>query len=312
MKMKECMCVKKGEASITSLVSAFGRAYHSEFDNPKIFDDYVAKEFISQKERNDIEMNMVQGIHFFNTDIAQQFQDNPQEILKWITQVQLSPTPLARAAYCERVLLHEITLGTKQYVILGAGLDTFSFRHRELENKIEVFEVDHPSTQKFKKERIKEAELEVPNHLHFVSMDFTKGFSYEQLQNEGFENKKTFFSLLGVSYYLTKEELSSLIECLFEMVPEGSSIVFDYPDENLFTEKGLSNRVENMVKMAAIGGEPMKSCFSYAEMEALLEKAGLLIYEHLSPKDINTFYFEGRNDYLKAFETVHYVHAVKK
>ena len=55
---------EKGEASVTSLVSAFGRAYHSEFDNPKIFDDYVAKEFISQKERNDIEMNMVQGIHF--------------------------------------------------------------------------------------------------------------------------------------------------------------------------------------------------------------------------------------------------------
>ena len=51
-----------------------------------------------------------------------------------------------------------------------------------------------------------------------------------------------------MSYYLTKGELSSLIECLFEMVSEGSSIVFDYPDENLFTEKGLSNRVENMVK----------------------------------------------------------------
>ncbi|QBJ70206.1 SAM-dependent methyltransferase [Bacillus anthracis] len=306
------MCVKKGESSVTSLVSAFSRAYHSEFDNPKIFDDCIAKEFISLKERSDIEMNMVQGIHFFNTDIAKQFQDNPKEILKWITQVQLSPTPLARAAYCERVLLHEITLGTKQYVILGAGLDTFSFRHRELENKIEVFEVDHPSTQQFKKERIEEAEFEIPNNLHFVSMDFTKGFSYEQLRSEGFENKKTFFSLLGVSYYLTKEELSSLIECLFAMVPEGSSIVFDYPDENLFTEKGLSNRVKNMVKMAAVGGEPMKSCFSYTEMEVLLEKAGLLIYEHLSPEDINKLYFEGRNDYLKAFETVHYVHAVKK
>ncbi len=255
---------------------------------------------------------MVQGIHFFNTDIAQQFQDNPQEILKWITQVQLSPTPLARAAYCERVLLHEITLGAKQYVILGAGLDTFSFRHQELENKIEIFEVDHPSTQAFKKERIKETELEVPKNLHFVSMDFTKGFSYEQLRNEGFEHKKTFFSLLGVTYYLTKEELASLIECLFEMVTEGSSIVFDYPDENLFTEKGLSNRVENMVKMAAIGGEPMKSCYSYREMEALLENSGLLIYEHLSPEDINTLYFAGRNDYLKAFETVYYVHAVKR
>ncbi|PDY83090.1 class I SAM-dependent methyltransferase [Bacillus cereus] len=306
------MCVKKGEASVTSLVSAFGRAYHSEFDSPKIFDDYVAKDLISQKERNNIEMNMVQGIHFFNKDIAEKFQDDSKEILKWITQVQLSPTPLARAAYCERVLLHEITLGAKQYVILGAGLDTFSFRHKELENKIEIFEVDHPTTQGFKKERIKEAKLEVPNNLHFVSMDFTKGFSYEQLRNEGFENKKTFFSLLGVTYYLTKEELSSLIECLFEMVPEGSSIVFDYPDENLFMEKGLSNRVENMVKMAAVGGEPMKSCYSYAEMEALLEKADLLIYEHLSPEDINKLYFEGRSDYLEAFETVQYIHAVKK
>ncbi|WP_141532037.1 class I SAM-dependent methyltransferase [Bacillus cereus] len=304
--------MKKGEASITSLVSAFGRAYHSEFDSPKIFDDYVAREFILPKERHDIETNMVQGIHFFNKDIAQQFQDNPKEILKWITQVQLSPTPLARAAYCEKVLLHEMTLGAKQYVILGAGLDTFSFRRKELENKIEVFEVDHPSTQQFKKERIKEAELEVPNNLQFVSMDFTKGFSYEQLRNEGFENKKTFFSLLGVTYYLTKEELASLIDCLFKMVPEGSSIVFDYPDENLFTEKGLSNRVENMVKMAAVGGEPMKSCYSYREMEALLEKAGVLIYEHLSPEDIHKLYFEGRNDYLEAFETVQYIHAVKK
>jgi methyltransferase (TIGR00027 family) len=306
------MCVKKGEASITSLVSAFGRAYHSEFDSPKIFDDYLAKEFISPKERNDIETNMVQGIHFFNKDIAEQFQNNPKEILKWITQVQLSPTPLARAAYCERVFLHEITLGAKQYVILGAGLDTFSFRHRELENKIEIFEVDHPSTQAFKKIRVKEAELEIQNNLHFVSMDFTEGFSKQELVNEGFENTKTFFSLLGVTYYLTKEELSSLIECLFELVPVGSSIVFDYPDENIFTEKGMSNRVENMVKMAAVGGEPMKSCFSYAEMEALLEKAGLLIYEHLSPEDIHKLYFEGRNDYLEAFETVHYVHAVKK
>ncbi|MBJ8117851.1 MULTISPECIES: class I SAM-dependent methyltransferase [Bacillus] len=306
------MYVKQGEASVTSLVSAFSRAYHSEFDNPKIFDDYIAKEFISPKERSDIETNMVQGIHFFNTDIAERFRDNPKEILKWITQVQLSPTPLARAAYCERVLLHEITLGAKQYVILGAGLDTFSFRHRELENKIEIFEVDHPSTQAFKIQRVKEAEYEMPSNLHFVSMDFTKDFSKQTLVNEGFENKKTFFSLLGVTYYLTKEELSSLIECLFEMVPVGSSIVFDYPDENLFTEKGLSNRVGNMVKMASVGGEPMKSCFSYTEMEALLDKAGLLIYEHLSPEDIHTLYFEGRNDYLEAFETVHYVHAVKK
>lgn len=304
--------MKKGESSVTSLISAFGRSYHSQFDTPKIFNDYIAKDLISEKEFNDIKENMVQGIHFFNKDIAQEFEGNTEEILKWITQVQLSPIALSRAAYCEKVLLNEVTLGLRQYVILGAGLDTFGFRHPELENSLEIFEIDHPATQEFKKQRLDEANLKIPSNLHFVSMDFTKKLSYQNLIDKGFDNKKTFFSLLGVSYYLTKEEVSSLIDYLFTKVPPGSSIVFDYADEKLFEEKGASNRVENMVKMASIGGEPMKSCFSYFEIEKMLEKSGLLIYEHLSPAQIHELYFKNRNDYLSAFETIHYIHAVKK
>lgn len=304
--------MKKGESSLTSLISAFGRAYHSQFDTPKVFNDYIAKDLISEKEFHDIKENMVQGIHFFNKDIAQEFEGNTEKILKWITQIQISPIALSRATYCEKVLLHEVMLGIKQYVILGAGLDTFSFRHPELENIIEIFEIDHPDTQNFKKKRLNEANLKAPSNLHFVSIDFTKEFSYQKLIDADFNKKKTFFSLLGVSYYLTKEELSNLIEHLFAKVPTGSSIVFDYADERLFKEKGISNRVENMVKMAAASGEPMKSCFSYYEIERLLEKSGLLIYEHLSPTEINEFYFHDRKDYLSAFETIHYIHAVKK
>lgn len=304
--------MKKDKSSLTSLISAFGRAYHSQFDTPKIFNDYIAKDLISQKEFNDIKENMVQGIHFFNKDIAQKFKEDTEEILKWITQIQLSPTPLARAAYCEKILLHEIMLGLKQYVILGAGLDTFCFRHPELKTTLEIFEIDYPATQEFKKKRLEKANFKIPSNLHFVSMDFTKKFSYQNLVDEGFDNNKTFFSLLGVSYYLTKEENSSLIDHLFAKVPSGSSIVFDYADENLFKEKGVSNRVENMVKMASASGEPMKSCFSYFEIEKMLEKSGLLIYEHVSPAKINELYFENRNDYLSAFETIHYIHAVKK
>ncbi|MTW85846.1 SAM-dependent methyltransferase [Virgibacillus dakarensis] len=304
--------MKQGESSITSLISAFGRAYHSQFDAPKIFNDFIAKDLISEEEFNDIKENMVGGIQFFNKDIAEKFKGNKEEILKWITQVQLSPTPLARAAYCEQVLRNEAPLGLKQYVILGAGLDTFAFRHPELEKTLEIFEIDYHATQEFKQKRLDEANFKIPNNLHFVSMDFTEHFSYKNLLDEGFANKKTFFSLLGVSYYLTKEDLSGLIDHLISNVPTGSSIVFDYADEQLFEEKGLSNRVENMVKMAAAGGEPMKACYSYSEVEKLLEKSGLLIYEHLSPADINKRYFSDRNDYLSAFETIHYIHAVKK
>jgi O-methyltransferase involved in polyketide biosynthesis len=90
--------MEKNESSLTSLISAFGRAYHSKYDTPKIFDDYIAKDLITQKEFEDIRKNMIQGIQFFNHEIAIKFQDQPDEILKWITQVQLSPTPLARAA----------------------------------------------------------------------------------------------------------------------------------------------------------------------------------------------------------------------
>lgn len=172
---------------------------------------------------------------------------------------------------------------------------------------------DHPTTQAFKRKRLAEMNFKIPDHLHFVPMDFTKKFAEHKLIEEGFDtNKKTFFSLLGVTYYLTKEEVSSIINHLFTKVPQGSSIVFDYADENLFTEKGLSNRVENMRKMASAGGEEMQACCSYNEMEHLLEKAGLLIYEHLSPKSINDSFFSNRSDHLTAFETIHYIHAVKK
>lgn len=221
------------------------------------------------------------------------------------------PYSLSTSSILRKVLNHEIKLGARQYVILGAGLDTFCFRHPELIENLEIFEIDHPSMQAFKKERLASTALEIPNHLHFVPMDFTKQFSNEELVKQGFKDQKTFFSLLGVSYYLSKNEIKKLFKHLFANIPSGSSIVFDYADEKLFKEKGLSNRVANMVEMAAASGEPMKSCFSYAEIERLLEEVGLLIYEHLSPAQINEQFFSHRTDYLTSFETIHYIHAVK-
>lgn len=73
----------------------------------------------------------------------------------------------------------------------------------------------------------------------------------------------------------------------------------------------MFNRVENMVKLAAMGGEPMQSGYAYAEMEALLDEAGLLIYEHLTPEAIQEQFFQDRIDHLRAFETIHFIHAVK-
>lgn len=303
--------MKQNESSITSLISAFARAYHSEHDSPLIFDDFLAKQLITTEEHAMIRANMTQGIAFFNKEIAERYADDPDETLKWIVHVQLAPITLSRAAYCEQCLLNEVQLGARQYVILGAGLDTFALRYPELQGLLNIYEADHPATQQSKLDRLSRAGLDVPRHLHTVPMDFTHEPAIRKLADAGFGQHKTFFSLLGVSYYLSKEVNARLLRELFADLPAGSSIVLDYADERTFSTPGLSGRVEKMVQMAAMGGEPMQSCYTVAEMESMLADAGLLVYEHLSPEDIQQRYFKGRSDRLAAFETIHFIHAVK-
>lgn len=144
-------------------------------------------------------------------------------------------------------------------------------------------------------------------------MDFTKELSLEPVIAQGFDpTKKTVFSLLGVTYYLTKEIFEQLLNTLFQDLPEGSSIVFDIADEHLFTEPGIFDRVQHMVQMATATGESMQFCSSIAQLEQLLARQNLYIFEHLSPQDIQNRYFAGRDDDLQAFEAIHYIHAVKK
>lgn len=85
--------MRKNKSSLTSLISAFARAYHSQYDTPLIFDDFIAKDLINEKEFIDISKNMIQGISFFNKEIAERLQNDPEKILKWVAQIQLSPTP---------------------------------------------------------------------------------------------------------------------------------------------------------------------------------------------------------------------------
>ncbi|WP_050616343.1 class I SAM-dependent methyltransferase [Bacillus testis] len=299
--------MKQNESSMTSLISSFSRAYHSENDTPVIFDDYLAKELISAEEYNQIKQFMVNGFSFFAPELAGEMKTNDDK-LRWIVQTQLAPTPLARAAYTERVILNEKTLGLKQYVILGAGMDTFAFRKGE---GLSIFEVDHPNTQQFKLSRIQKAGWEMPSNLKMAAVDFQKDNLQEALLQAGFDPKaKTVFSLLGVSYYLNKEEFKKLLGHLEELMIEGSSIIFDYADEELFQSD--VKRVQNMVAMAKQSGESMKSVFSIKELERMLQDSSLLIYEHLSPELIQEAFFSDRKDDLSAFEHIHYVHAVYK
>ena len=117
---------------------------------------------------------------------------------------------------------------------------------------------------------------------------------------------KTFFSWLGVTYYLSTEAINTMLAALSELCADGSSLVFDYPDENFFDAS--EKRVQNTIMMAKAGDEPMQSAFSYSEIEKLLEKHGFLLYELLTPDDI----IDKAGTDMKAFEHVNYCLAVRK
>jgi methyltransferase (TIGR00027 family) len=300
--------VETKQSSMTALISAFARAYHAENDAPKIFDDSVARRLMTDEEHERIAGYMMGGLDFFAPEKKSELSD-PQEALRWVVQTQLAPTPLARARYSEDMLLNAIRTGTRQYVILGAGMDTFAYRYPELSNSVQVFEVDHPATQAFKRQRVEMASLDTPPNLHYVPLDFTAGSLADGLMEAGFDCQAlTFFSWLGVTYYLTKEENLATLESIANLAPRGSSVVFDYAGDGLFASK--TKRVQNMVAMAQGAGEPMKSCYDYRELESALETTGMIVYEHLSTSDIEGRFFRGRNDYLHAFEHIAYALAV--
>ena len=150
-----------------------------------------------------------------------------------------------------------------------------------------------------------------PTNLTFVPVDFAKDSLTERLIACGFDpSAKSFFSWLGVTYYLSEEAIGKTLAELSSLCADGSELVFDYPDESFFD--AAERRVQNTIMMAKAGGEPMQSSFSYSELEWLLKKYGFMIYELLTPGDIQRDIIGRAGAEMKAFEHVNYCLAVRK
>ena len=298
------------KTSITALMSSFGRVFHAENEDHPVFTDHLAKNLMTEEEYTAVQGYILSGAQFFEPEIDPAKQE-PKGLLRRLVNVHIAPSPLCRATYTEKVLKAAVLTGTKQYVILGAGMDTFAFRETEFLSKYRVFEVDHLLTQADKLERITRAGWTIPDNLTFVPVDFTKDSLMERLIAAGFDpSVKSFFSWLGVTYYLSAEAIDTMLSALSSLCADGSSLVFDYPDENFFDAP--ERRVQNTIMMAKAGGEPMQSAFSYSELEKLLETHGFLIYELLTPDDIQRDVIDKAGADLKAFEHVNYCLAVRK
>lgn len=281
------------QESVTAKLCAFARAWHAVHIRDRLFYDDLAFDIMG-KDEYDAAYEMVR--HNFG-DLEQPLSQ--ADTAKLITEY-IAPIPLSRIRFTERRLTDFAAAhGQIQYVICGAGSDTFSFRNENPD--IEVFEVDHPDTQRYKLERIRTLEWNIPQNVHFVPVDFETERMTDKLLTAGFHpEKKTFFSILGVTYYLTLDVFTETLSQITELSVPESALCFDYP----IRTGQFPERVRRLAQITASLGEHMRGGYDYSEVSRALYALGFQIDTYLPPEKVQQAYFEGRTDGMKAFENV--------
>ncbi len=296
--------MKEKDPSFTAMITAYTRAYHSMNDTPKILDDFLAYSLIPEEKRAHIENILVKAKQIDDLKHNRQQSDQKTTLVSLIR----SPNILSRAKYTEDTLEKAVSQGVKQYVILGAGLDTFAFRRPELMEQLEVFEVDHPATQEFKLHRIAELGWEPPAKLNFIPIDFTKEDLESVLtRSSSYDRRaKSFFSWLGVTMYLTPYEVFSTLRSITNVAPMGSTVVFDYLDNDAFNQENSSTEMQRKQEFLRKIGEPMITGFNPLTLADNLISLKLHLCEDLNSAAIEKRYFQGRTDGYHASKHGHF------
>ena len=301
--------MEERQAGITALITAYARAYHATHDSPKIFDDFLADQMYTGEERAYFNTQLAAILRLIDPELAAAAPDQAAA-LALVMQIQNGPITLSRSRFTEDCLAEAVRRGVRQYVILGAGLDTFAFRETELMQHIQVFEIDHPATQEMKRQRIEMAGWAIPDHLHWIPVDFTEtGLSAALRQSAYDPEQLSFFSWLGVTYYLPKDAILATLKDIAHTAKSGSWLVFDYLDADAFIPEKADQRTRLMQQITQQAGEPMKTGFDPLALASDLGQLGFILEDNLSPSAIEAHYFQGRSDRYHASEHVHFARA---
>lgn len=263
----------------TAVRVALWRAMHVQVDQrPHILEDEIGLKLVNPdegwRERPDMDPNFTRG---FRASI------------------------IARARFIEDQAIEHLNRGVNQYVILGAGLDTFAQRRVDVASKMQIFEIDQPLTQAWKKQRLVELGYSLPQWLHFVPVDFEKGKSWqEELVHSSFDKTKpAFVASTGVSMYLSKEANAVSLRQVATMA-KGTTLAMTFllPMNLLEPEDRLG--LELSEKGARASGTPFLSFFTPEEIVNMAREAGFSEVRHVSGMDLSKTYYSGRTDGLRS------------
>lgn len=215
----------------------------------------------------------------------------------------------ARSRFSEEAMAACVGRGVRQVVILGAGLDTFSLRNPHV--GVTVFEVDYPSTQAWKRERLAQLGVDLPESLVFAPIDFERQSLAEGLAMAGFRSDRpAYFQWLGVVPYLTREAIVATLDFVASI--EGAEVVFDYgePLENF--PPALRTNLTAIAARAAALGEPWLSMFNPADMTTLLQARRFAAFEDVPRAELAARYYGELGQGLLAGPGPHVVRATSR
>jgi methyltransferase (TIGR00027 family) len=267
--------MEESKPSRTALSVALRRAAHQLYDSPVIFDDPIA-------------------VPLLGTRYAEELKRTPRRLDRPFS-VAMRAHLVARSLYAEEHLRRAVEKGVRQYVLLGAGLDTFAYRNPYPE--LRVFEIDHPATQAWKRDLLAGSRIAIPESLTYVPVDFERQSLSERLGACGFDlQTPAFFAWLGVIMYLTLPAFRATRDFIAAR-PPGSGLVFDYsqPREALpFVERLGHDSLASRVQQA---GEPFQLFFTPEKVAA--ELGAFHQIEDLGSEQMNARYFASRRDDLR-------------
>jgi methyltransferase (TIGR00027 family) len=275
-----CSVIMQLHASQTAVRVALQRAVHQVLDaEPKVLIDPIAV-----------------GLFPAATEFAIQADATRHLEPGWC---RIRANFVLRSRQTEDCLAEAVKRGIEQYVILGAGLDTFAYRQPGWARDLRIVEVDQPASQGFKVQCLKAAGVTVPENLNFFPIDFRAEALGEKLRTMPLsKSKPNFVSWLGVTQYLDMEAIAGTLEAIASW-PGGSELVLEYIESDWTSLDPVGRKaMEDAVARATAAGEPWLSRFSGSAMIDLLLKSGFSEVRHLSMDDARDRYFRGRSDGL--------------
>ena len=260
--------MQTGQPSRTALGAAGHRAAHQVLEQGRIFFDPLA-------------------LRILGSEAEEALNEAEQEPRKRALRLFIA----VRTRFAEDALAAAVARGVSQLVVLGAGLDTYAYRSN-LQDRLRVFEVDHPATQAWKREQLAKASIAVPGALTFAPVDFERDTLADGLAAAGFDpHQQTFFTWLGVTPYLTESAVFATLGFIAAL-PGGAHVVFDYsnpPDSIVGVERRAFH--EALATRVAAAGETFKSYFGSEALVVRLADLGFRDIEDLGPPEIAARYF---------------------